>query len=111
MEIVHLLLQDSRVDPTAQDNYAIKQASRNGHLEIVKLLIPRTDLTKITNEDILNIAKEIKTEIKTEINTNEPNVEKSMGNTINCILSMMKEYKISKIGIDNMSKITLEFEL
>ena len=44
-------------------------------------------------------------------NDNNDNIGKSMGNTINCIISMMKEYKISKIGIDDTSKITLEFEL
>jgi hypothetical protein len=31
-------LADSRVDPSAFDNYALRMASKNGHLEIVELL-------------------------------------------------------------------------
>jgi hypothetical protein len=40
-----LLLSDSRVDPCAKDNWAIKIASRHGHVEIVKTLLsdPRVD--------------------------------------------------------------------
>jgi ankyrin repeat protein len=33
-----LLLSDARVDPSAQNNYALIYASQNGHLEIAKLL-------------------------------------------------------------------------
>jgi hypothetical protein len=39
VEIVKLLLKDSRVDPSNEDNYAIRWASENGHTEIVKLLL------------------------------------------------------------------------
>lgn len=44
-EIVSLLLQDSRIDPSIDDNQAIKTAAKNGYLEIVKLLLqdPRVD--------------------------------------------------------------------
>ena len=38
LEVVKLLLQDSRVDPSAEDNGAIRWASFNGYLEVVKLL-------------------------------------------------------------------------
>ena len=34
-----MLLEDGRVDPSADDNYAIKGASQNGHVEVVKLLL------------------------------------------------------------------------
>ncbi len=37
-DAVKLLLSDDRVDPSAQDNSALRSASRNGHLEIVKLI-------------------------------------------------------------------------
>jgi Ankyrin repeats (3 copies) len=37
-EVVKILLMDERVDPSADDNEAIKWASANGHLEVVKLL-------------------------------------------------------------------------
>ena len=36
---MQLLLVDERVDPSAEDNYAIKSASRNEHSRIVKLLL------------------------------------------------------------------------
>ena len=39
IEVVKLLLQDKRVDPSAEDNYAIRWASANGYTEVVKLLL------------------------------------------------------------------------
>jgi len=36
--IVKLLLQDERVDPSADDNYAIGLASNYEYVEVVKLL-------------------------------------------------------------------------
>ena len=33
------ILSDSRVDPSAENNYAIKLASHFGHQEVVKLLL------------------------------------------------------------------------
>ena len=38
-KVVELLLRDKRVDPAADDNYAIKFAARNGHIKIVKMLV------------------------------------------------------------------------
>ena len=37
-EIVKLLLADPRVDPAADNNVTIRDASLHGHTEIVKLL-------------------------------------------------------------------------
>ena len=37
-EVVELLLADPRVDPSADNNYAIRWASRKGHDKVVKLL-------------------------------------------------------------------------
>jgi hypothetical protein len=37
--VLLVLLQDSRVDPTACDNYAIRMASRRGHVEVVRVLM------------------------------------------------------------------------
>ena len=34
-EVVRLLLTDPRVDPAAEDNCAIRYASRNGHTEVI----------------------------------------------------------------------------
>ena len=39
IEVVKLLLKDSRVDPGAGNNYAIILASEYGHVEVVKLLL------------------------------------------------------------------------
>lgn len=39
VEVVRLLLQDERVDPSAADNYAIRWASENGHTEVARLLL------------------------------------------------------------------------
>ena len=38
-EVVRELLKDSRVDPSADNNYAIQRASKNGHLEVVRELL------------------------------------------------------------------------
>lgn len=37
--MVKLLLQDERVDPSDVENLAIKEATENGHKEVVKLLL------------------------------------------------------------------------
>jgi len=39
LEVVKLLLANDKVDPSDDDNYAIRFASEKGHLEIVKLLL------------------------------------------------------------------------
>lgn len=36
---VRMLLEDSRIDPSVCDNYAMRRASMNGHFEIVQLLL------------------------------------------------------------------------
>src|SRR5947208_562907 len=45
LEIIKVLLQDKRIDPSNHNNSAIGCASENGHIEIVKLLLqdPRVD--------------------------------------------------------------------
>ena len=39
------MLADSRVDPSAENNYAIRMATSNGHNKVVELLLahPRVD--------------------------------------------------------------------
>lgn len=51
-EVVKLLLNDPRVDPSVSYNSAIRFASRNGHSEVVKLLLddPRVDPSADDNE-------------------------------------------------------------
>ncbi|KAI8900063.1 ankyrin repeat-containing domain protein [Globomyces pollinis-pini] len=38
-EVIKLLLQDDRIDPTEDDSQALRLASENGHLEVVELLL------------------------------------------------------------------------
>ena len=80
LEIVKILMQDKRVDPSAEDNLAIRYASQNGYLETVKILIPRIDLGKITDNKILNLAKEI----------NENNNEKTIFERLNTEIDVLK---------------------
>jgi hypothetical protein len=37
--VVERLLQDTRVDPSADDNYAVREAAANGHLAVVDRLL------------------------------------------------------------------------
>ena len=39
VDVVKLLLSDPRVDPSANDNYALRLAIQNGHKDVVKLLL------------------------------------------------------------------------
>ncbi len=54
-EIVKILLEDPRVDPSDRNNLAIRLASENGHIEIVKLLLkdPRVDPSDYNNYAII----------------------------------------------------------
>ncbi len=38
-DVVKLLLADGRADPAAADNHAIRLSSKNGHTDVVKLLL------------------------------------------------------------------------
>lgn len=51
IEIVILLLKDSRVDPSAVNNEAICTASRHNYVEIVKLLLVDSRVNKHVNND------------------------------------------------------------
>ena len=59
MEIVELLLQDIRIDPSILNNQAIRFASENGHLSIVKLLLAdsRVDPSD-SNDQAIRLASE-----------------------------------------------------
>jgi hypothetical protein len=39
LAVVERLLQDKRVDPSADDNYAVRWAAQNGHLAVVERLL------------------------------------------------------------------------
>ena len=60
-EVVKLLLQDPRVDPSDDDNYAILLASDNGHSEVVKLLLQDERVKNSLSEiRLANYQKQIK---------------------------------------------------
>jgi ankyrin repeat protein len=50
-QVVAMLLRDKRIDPSVQDNYAIRFASANGHKDVVELLLrdKRVDPTAYNN--------------------------------------------------------------
>jgi len=58
IEIVKLLLKDSRVNPSANNNAAIFRACKNGHFKIVKILLKnsRIDMKKEEKDELLKIA-------------------------------------------------------
>ena len=47
--LVLLAMKDSRVDPSANNNYAIRMAGKNGHTEIVALLRAAVDRNNNNN--------------------------------------------------------------
>lgn len=47
IEVVKLLLKDSRVDPCASDNQAFRRAYRYKHYDIVKLLLDVPEVIKL----------------------------------------------------------------
>ena len=54
LDIVKELLKDNRVDPTDNNNYAIKNAYENGYTNIVKILLDNDYVkNKLTNNDMI----------------------------------------------------------
>jgi Ankyrin repeats (3 copies) len=47
IEIVGLLLKDSRVDPSAEDQYAIKWAYKREHKKIMEMLLQDSRVAKL----------------------------------------------------------------
>lgn len=92
IEVVELLLQDSRVDPTIGGNEAILLASKFNRPEIIKLLLrhPKINIKEITDHKILDIAKSVSTI------TNTPQIQKE--NEL-LILNLMRDNNIYKIHI------------
>lgn len=61
LEIVRLLLDDKRVDPTDRDNDAIWSAYENGHVDVVKLLLKDERVTReLGSRDIRRLKKSYK---------------------------------------------------
>ena len=75
-EVVELLLENPRVDPSAEDNYAIRKASQAGEVEVVKLLLkdPRVDPSANYN-DAIGIASRNGHHKVVELLLNDPRVD------------------------------------
>jgi hypothetical protein len=54
-DVVEVLLQDGRVDPTADNNYSIFLASLYGHVKVVEVLL-QDGRVEITADAIVNSA-------------------------------------------------------
>ncbi len=53
LEIIKILLEDPRVNPSENDNYAMNHALNLFNIEIIELLIPRTDPAVIKNHELM----------------------------------------------------------
>lgn len=92
--MVKLLLEDSRVDPTAVNNRAIDVAVNHGYLEVVKLLIPRTDLSKVS-EKVRKFAEQLEKKV-----TSKDDAAKK-------IKELMTEFHINGVFCDDQGKTTM----
>ena len=81
IEVVRLLLQDPRVDPSVSNNEAILNAVSNGHTEIVRLLLqdPRVDPTDDNNWAIRDASELGHTEV-VRLLLQDPRVDPSENN-------------------------------
>lgn len=55
LEIVKLLFNDSRVDPSDDDNYAIECAVANNNIQIVKLLLTDSRVINTLSKEKYNV--------------------------------------------------------
>ena len=70
-EMVKMLLEDGRVDPTAKHNYALRWAVTNGHMETTRLLLSNEEVQDFIKENPVHFESMLKyTEIagKNQIN-------------------------------------------
>ena len=65
VELVQLFLKLTDIDPSANDNYAIRKASENGHAEVVKALLadPRVNPSAEDNSAICMASEEGHTDV------------------------------------------------
>ncbi len=80
-DVVHLLLRDSRVDPSEWDNRALRKAAANGHYRIVERLLkdPRVDPSDFDNEALKQAASKKHKEIVCLLYQNTKVVAKMKG--------------------------------
>ena len=115
-EIVKLLLQDNRVN-SSNLNGVIVWASGKNHTEIVKLLIPFIDISKIKNEKIINLFKEINKEKTKVIKMDNTDTVENLNNNItekelNELRKLMNNKIMIKIILDDQqTKLTNNYHI
>jgi hypothetical protein len=118
LDVVKILLGDNRIDLHAEDNYAIRLAMANNHTEVVRFLIPKVDISKITNEkaraQIENIATQMKLEeqMRNIMQNNETNKSANILSREDAVIEitrLMENFHILKIG-KNGTDITLKYK-
>lgn len=93
VQIVRFLLADQRVDPSADNDYAIRYASRNGYTGVVRLLLSneKVDPSVNSNEAMLLASENEHLEI-VQILLSEPRVDSSIP-----VISFLKRSKFQSI--------------
>lgn len=95
LEVVKLLLTDPRVDATMNDNKALSEAFRQKHMEIFEVLIPHSDLTKVTDKNILELVKKV--------------VPQLPQNIWDAFTDLMKQYNVKSINIETGKQFSVEY--
>jgi ankyrin repeat protein len=95
-DVISILIKDSRIDPSVDDNYAIRWASGGGYTEIVDLLLkdPRVDPSAEDNDAIrwayLSGHKNIVEMLFSKVNSSEDNGGTSTDENLQLILKGSK---------------------
>jgi len=99
IDMVKLFLGYPDIDPlyTYNDMKAINTAFKNKYFDIVKLLIPKVDLSKITDPRIIAIANEMKP-------------LKKVSNVYDALDSLMNEYHLKSITVEKGKEFKLVFD-
>ena len=97
-------LQDERVDPSDFNNYAIKQASEKGHLEVVQLLLQdeRVDPSVDDNWAIRWASKNGHSEVVEALEHYRPQFKKQIVTAIACMKRCRIYKDVRNLIIDEM---------
>lgn len=81
LDVVIFLLQDSRVDPSTDNNYCLRRSSKRGYLELITLLLknPRVDPSDLNGETLSLASKNGHLEI-VKLLLQDPRVDPSSEN-------------------------------
>jgi ankyrin repeat protein len=106
-EIVKLLLADPRVDPTINNNNAVRFASEESHVEIVKLLLndPRVDHTAVSFMGNLEMVKFLleNTSIDPSINDNAALTNAVYKNKTEIVRLLINDPRVKLVNSNNIT--------